>query len=159
MMSYVHQYIVPAAYALLPEPLRTPQATALLLAIGLQESGFAKRQQVGGPAHSFFQFELGGVGGVLAHPKTKVPAESALALLCYPKASRIPVVCYEVITNNDVLAVVFARLLLFTLPQALPEREDWDGGWQQYVDAWRPGKPRPETWAAHYQAAWAVVQP
>lgn len=160
MMSYINQYIVPAAYALLPESMRTPPATALMLAIGLQESRFAHRQQVGGPAHGFFQFELGGgVTGVLGHPLSRVHAESALALLAYPKESWTPTVCYGALTHNDVLAVVFARLLLYTLPDDLPARDQSENGWRQYVSAWRPGKPRPTTWAANYAAAWECVAP
>ena len=39
---------------------RSTAADVLLLAIGLQESRFEHRQQIGGPARSFWQFERGG---------------------------------------------------------------------------------------------------
>lgn len=158
MMFYVYQHIVPAAYALLPKAMDTPQATALLMAIGGQESKFAARRQVGGPARSFFQFEQGGgVTGVLTHPATKAHVEAAMTVLCYPRARWTAPDCFAAIEHNDVLAVVFARLLLYALPDALPERTDTEGGWAQYLAAWRPGKPHHETWTTNYTAAWTLV--
>lgn len=158
MLSYIHRYIVPAAYAVLPEAMRSAPATALLLAIGLQESSFADRRQLGGPARSFFQFEQGGVQGVLAHHKSRLHAEAALAVLAYPKARWTAAECYAAIEHNDVLAVVFARLLLYTLPDDLPLKEAASDGWQQYLSAWRPGKPRPNDWANNYTSAWTCVE-
>lgn len=158
MIDYVYRFIVPAAYALLPLQMQAPSATALLLAIGLQESEFAARRQYGGPARSFFQFEQGGgVHGVLTHPATKPHLEAALEALCYPEKTWTAPHCYDAIEHNDVLAVIFARLLLWTLPGPMPMRADVEGAWHCYLAAWRPGKPRPEDWPANFAAAWERV--
>jgi len=69
MANIIKDYIEPGL-KLLPQKMDTPDARAMLVAIGLQESGFAYRKQVGGPARSFWQFEMGGVTGVLTHDKT-----------------------------------------------------------------------------------------
>lgn len=158
MIHFFHQHIVPAAYALLPLEMCSPAATALVLAIGLQESMFEHRRQVNGPARGFFQFEKGGgVRGVLMHPASKTHAQAALSALEYPRSTWTPTACYAAIEHHDVLAFVFARLLLLTLPEPLPAREDFDGSWQQYLEAWRPGAPRPERWETNYRAAWNLV--
>lgn len=157
MISYIHDFIVPAAYALLPEDMRTPAATAMLLSIGLQESRFVHRRQVRGPARSFFQFERAGVRGVLTHPASQPHAHWALLSLSYPTSAWTAGACHAAIEHNDILATVFARLLLWTLPDPLPLRADADGAWQQYLDAWRPGKPRADAWPANYAAAWEQV--
>lgn len=133
--------IVPALERL-PEKMRTPRAQVMLLAIGRQESGFAARRQNGGPARGFWQFELGGVSGVLQH-KSSAP----YAPIATPDA------LMTAIENDDLIACRIARLLLYTLPQPLPAIGDADDAWKQYVSAWRPGKPRPLTWPAYYAQA------
>lgn len=145
-----------AAYALLPSAMQTPEATQMLLAIGWQESRFAARRQAGnGPARGFWQFEKGGgVEGVLRHESSALLCKGALQMLRYP----LPISstdCHLAITHNDVLACIFARLLLYTLPNPLPSLQDVPGGWSQYMSAWRPGKPHPETWPHAW--AWATV--
>jgi len=55
----------------------------------------------------------------------------------------------KVLVSGESLS--FARLLLWTLPSALPTTAD--EGWTQYLDAWRPGKPHPATWAGHWATA------
>ena len=158
MIHHVHQFIVPAAYALLPLEMDSPAATALLLAIGLQESRFEHRRQINGPARGVYQFERGGgVRGVLMHPSSKRHAQAALLALSYPRSAWTPMACYAAIEHNDVLATVFARLLLWTLPDALPASDEPDRGWDAYMAAWRPGTPRPERWATYYRAAWGIV--
>ena len=59
------------------------------------------------------------------------------------------------ITNNDILAAVLARLNLWWLPYALAQTKQ--GMWNQYLDAWRPGKPRPKAWAKNFELAHAAV--
>ena len=145
------------ALTLLPSNMDTPAARAMLLAIALQESRIIYRQQVGGPAHSYFQFELGGgVRGVLTHSATKGHIRAVLAALDYP-AQADAADCYAAIEHNDVLAVAFARLLLYTLPAPLPGKYAHEEGWRQYLDAWRPGRPHPATWPALYAQAWGVI--
>jgi hypothetical protein len=67
-----------------------------------------------------------------------------------------PAALWEAMKTNDLLGAIAARLLLYTLPQKLPTGSV--DGWNQYVAAWRPGKPRPETWADNWQTAGRVVR-
>lgn len=147
---------VAPALTLLPAHMDTSAARAMLIAIALQESRCRHRRQVGGPARSFWQFEVGGLRGILLHKASKPHLADALDALAYPVTADATVP-YVAIEHNDVLAAVCARLLLWTLPTSLPTQHDPDAGWAQYVAAWRPGKPRPETWAANYAVAWDAV--
>lgn len=137
------------AYLLLPDRMRSKEATAMLLAIGLQESRFEHRRQIRGPARGFWQFEQGGgVAGVLSHPASRVHASNALAALHYPAD---PDVIHEALADNDVLAAVFARLLLFTDARPLPALTALsDESWDYYIRNWRPGKPHQQTWDAFW---------
>ncbi len=155
MLHNVASYVFPATFALLPGAMDTPEARALLLAIGLQESRFEFRKQVGGPAHGFWQFEKGGgVHGVLVGDATARHVIHVCEELCYlPTEAR----CYEAIEHNDVLACALARLLLWTLPGLLADRGSPDKGWMQYLAAWRPGKPGPDRWAENWQQAGALI--
>lgn len=144
------------AMSLLPPAMNTPNARAMLLAICRQESRLTHRRQIRGPARGFAQFELGGgVVGVLTHPKTRPLIEAVLTELSYVPAASA---CYDAIEHNDVLAMVFARLLLWTVPKALPGPDGAQEGWDQYIAGWRPGKPHRQTWDALYAEAWATVE-
>lgn len=157
MIHNVQSFTFPATFALLPGAMDTPAARAMLLAIGLQESKFLYRKQVGGPAKGFWQFESGGgVKGVLTHPSSRVFALQACGELLYPASQAA---CYTAIEHNDVLACCFARLLLWTLPGLLAERGMPERAWRQYTDAWRPGKPHREPWNEHFAQAWTLVAP
>lgn len=129
----------------------------MLLAIALQESkAGARRQLPKGPARGFWQFERIGVAYVREHRLTKVILQDALRALKYSPG--LPAAdLHLIIEHNDVLAAVFARLNLWPLQPALPTREQSDEGWRQYLRAWRPGKPRPETWPENFATAWAIV--
>jgi hypothetical protein len=158
MIDHIQRYTIPAAYALLPPEMESDHATAMLLAIGLQESGFLYRAQAhGGPARGFWQFEVGGIAGVLRHARTREPLYAALTALRYDGLSDRIASCYKIVEHSDTLAAVFARCLLWTLPLALPSEDEPDRAWLQYLDAWRPGKPRRETWDAWYRVAWDRV--
>lgn len=144
------------ALALLPATMDTPSARAMVVAICLQESRLQHRHQIGGPAHGYAQFEQGGgVRGVLTHPASKPHILKVLDALDYTGADAED--CYAAIEHNDILAVCFARLLLYTLPNLLPARGDPEGGWEQYISAWRPGKPHRQTWNECYAHAWEAV--
>lgn len=137
----------------------SPQAMRFLLAIALQESGLAHRRQVGmggvenGPAASFWQFEQGGgCKGVLTHPSA-LPKMKAICEAYNIEPT--PAALWEAMRYQDVVAAAAARLLIFTLPQSLPMIAD--AGWQQYVAAWRPGKPRPAEWADNWALASSTV--
>jgi len=147
---------VVTALSLLPKKMQSPEAYAMLVAIALQESGGIRRRQVNGPARSFWQFEVGGIRGVLTHPQSKPHIADLLALLSYPVTDDATVP-YIAIEHNDTLAAVFARLLLWTDGDPCPPKAEPEKGWQMYARLWRPGKPRPETWAANFQAGWALV--
>jgi len=155
--EYLARYVLPPALSLLPAAMDTPNARAMLLAIALQESRCCHRRQVRGPAKSFWQFEITGVRGVLAHKASKPHIANALSVLAYPVTDDATTP-YVAIEHNDVLACVFARLLLWTLPGALPGKDDTEGAWLQYIDAWRPGKPHRATWNQYFGMAWAIVE-
>lgn len=151
--TYISTYVFPPAFSLLPSEMDSREARVLLLAIGLQESGFRDRLQHGGPARGFWQFEsLGGVRGVLTHPSTSQHAGDVCTALGYEKL--ITPVSYA-IADNDPLACAFARLLLWSLLGPLGTSAD--EGWRQYLKAWRPGKPRPETWNGNFTHATEVI--
>ena len=137
----------------------TLDARRMLLAIALQESGLAHRRQVvtggaeAGPACSYWQFEQGGgCKGVLTHYRVA----STMRTLCDAfNVQPTPASLWEAMRYHDILATVAARLLLYTLPSKLATTAD--GGWAQYVDAWRPGKPHPEKWASNWELATLTV--
>ena len=160
MTYHTFAHTIPAAYSLLPDRMASPEATALLLSVGLQESEFLfRRQMPKGPARGFWSFErAGGVQGVLEHGATKRHVRIALEALSYPTALDVYHV-HAALEHNDVLACCFARLLLWTLPEALPWRLEVEVGWDQYLAAWRPGKPHIATWPKNYHLAWALVEP
>lgn len=158
-------YIFPAGFSLMPASYDTPNARAMLLAIGLQESRFSHRAQlVAGatdwwksqnpPAHGWFQFERPVIGLLLKHPAARDTLLAVLGALGYPLETET---IHQALRDNDLLALVFARCLLRTVPGPLPDSSDSKTGWEQYLWAWRPGKPHPETWEANWRRAWEVV--
>lgn len=153
-VAFVGSLVYPAAMTFLPARMDSPEAKALALAIGFQESGFAHRKQVGGPAHGFWQFEEGGVNDVLGHSATKPVIDAILPVLTVK-----PWEVYYAIAYHDVLACILARLLLWTHPSALPKRDNVSVAWNYYLDLWRPGKPHREMWDGNFERAWNMVQP
>lgn len=155
-LAYVRGAVLPTALALLPPKFTSDRALALLLAIGLQESRFLYRRQVGGgPAHGFWQFEeLGGVLGILQHPKTQPLLLPVCETLC---VTPTPAGVYQAIVHQDVLAAVCARLLLWPDPRVLPAQLEVDKAWAIYLATWRPGKPHRQTWLGCYQVGWSLA--
>lgn len=157
MIDVVVREIIPVTMRLLPIGMDSPAARAMLVAIGLQESRFIHRRQIKGPARGFLQFERGGgVRGVLTHPATAQTARQLADTLCYPADEHT---LYAALEHNDVLALAFGRLLLWTLPGRLPGPQEPVEGWRQYMESWRPGKPHEGTWQAFYAEAWTRVEP
>ena len=155
MIEHLRSHTFSAAFSLLPPHMDTPEAQAMLIAIGLQESRFKHRRQVNGPARGFWQFEKGGgVRGVLTHAKVAPIMAEALTAQAYQVGVDV---LYAAIEHNDVIACVAARLLLWTVPGRLPGPDDPEVGWQQYLDGWRPGKPHRGTWDAFYREAWSQI--
>jgi hypothetical protein len=137
----------------------SPDARRIMLAIALQESGLKHRRQVGsggdedGPAASYWQFEKGGgCKGVLSHKLLAPP----MRLICdaYNVQANAQAM-WEAMRYQDIVAAAAARLLIYSLPGKLPTTAVQ--GWEQYLSAWRPGKPHPETWAGHWATATAIT--
>lgn len=156
MLEHLLAFTLPAAYAILPVGWASSRATALLLAIGLQESGFNRRRQQQGPARGFWQFEEAGVQGVLEHTATQLAIASALSALQYDHTLN-GLEILPALEHNDVLAACFARALIFTSHATLPAAGLPSVGWAIYTETWRPGRPRRSTWNMHYADAWAYV--
>lgn len=150
--------VIAEAFKLLPVKMHGDAAVVMLLAIGLQESRFAARRQVGGPARGFWQFELGGgVKGVLNHRSTRYYAQEvcmARGVSYNPNAiNETAIAVYRALEHDDVLAACFARLLLWTNANPMPRPGDVEGSWQYYLATWRPGKPHAHTWPSLYAQA------
>lgn len=143
------------AFELLPAKMDSAAARIQLLAIGLQESRFIHRQQIGGPAHGFWQFERGGgVRGVLTHASSSKHAFKVCeARGVRPNSQDV----YISLVDDDVLAAAFARLLLWTDPHKIPSPGNSEAAWQLYLRTWRPGKPHPHTWPDLYKQAYNEV--
>lgn len=153
-LDHARRLIVEQTYReVLPAKFRSDEATVMLLAIGLQESRFRHRQQVGGPARSFWQFEKGGIRGVLNHE-----ASSSVARAVCQARGIMPTVqsVYARMLDDDLLGCAFARLLLWTDAAPLPRLGHQQAAWDYYLRNWRPGKPHPATWAGLYAEALAA---
>lgn len=150
-LNNISKTAISPALALLPASMDSAAARVMLLAIGLQESRFVHRRQIGGPARGFWQFERGGgVRGVLTHPASRDRAKHICGLR---QVDAVAAAVYDALDTDDVLAAVFARLLLWTDAARLPAVGDVQGGWDLYARTWRPGKPHPHTWPALYAEA------
>jgi hypothetical protein len=158
MIDHILRFVVPAAYSLLPSPMDSPRATAQLLAIGLQETKFLDRhQRPAGTACGFWQFEIPSVTEVMTNPRSRPSAETALRALRYHAiVGSVPSI-QQRLADHDTLACVFARLLLWTIPDGLPRRNQPDRAWQQYLSRWHPGRPHVYTWPVYFEEAWDRV--
>lgn len=157
LLATITRDAIDPALALLPGKMDSDRARVQMLAIGLQESRFTHRRQMGnGPARGLWQFERGGgVKGVLEHPASaKLAREICIALDVEP----VPRPVWTALETNDVLAGVFARLLLWTDAKPLPAIGDEQGAWAYYLRNWRPGKPHPQTWPGFYRQAVEFVK-
>lgn len=142
-LNDVVEKAIKPALAMLPARMRSRESVVMLLAIGLQESLFMYRRQMGnGPARGWWQFEkMGGVAGVMQHRSSRDLAQD----ICVARgvAKLRPEVfintVYQKLESDDVLAAAFARLLLWTDPKPLPALNDIDSAWQLYLRTWRPG--------------------
>lgn len=156
-LSEVSNIIMPEAFALLSPGANSEEARIELLSIGLQESKFLYRTQLGsGPARGFWQFEegnsksRGGVWGVANHAKTA----DKLKQVCRARGVAFDVkTIWRALEVDDVLACCLARLLLMIDSRPLPKANERSKAWDTYIFGWRPGKPKPDTWAEHHGAA------
>lgn len=144
------------ALALLPSQMTSDEVKVMELAVGRQESNFAAREQVNGPARGFWQFERNGVLAVMHHSSTSSHAYDLCTKLGVKWGSTS---ILNTLAQDDELAAGFARLLLWTDPRPLPEIGDKVGAWNLYERCWRPGKPAYTRWGSAYdQAIEAVIQ-
>jgi hypothetical protein len=153
--TWVQNALTPAL-RLLPENMDTPAARAMCVAIALQESGLEHRFQIGGPAVSYVMFELAGIRGVMEHKASAPHVLALLEALDYHRAS-LAQDLYEAMPHNDILSAGMARLLLWTLPDKLPEQTEGNAGYAQYLQAWRPGRPRPDAWPTNFSEGWDLA--
>lgn len=117
--------------------LRSAQATVLLLAIQLQEAPNQEQKQIGGPAVGTYQFERGGIAGVLRHEaSSRLAVAACKALGVTPTVDGVATALQD---TNDTLDATFARLLLWTDRPALPALGDVEGAFRTYLRVWRPG--------------------
>lgn len=159
MTEFIHRFVIPAAYALLPKSWNSVESTANLLAIGLIESGFEQRRQIHGPARGLWQFEAGpssATANVLLHPTTRTIIAGVLRAMRYDPTTD-PEVIQPVLEDNDILAACFARCQLRTSPRPLPGPGEAQAGWNLYESTWHPGKPRRSAWDAYYAQAWELT--
>lgn len=150
---FLNSIIAPRA-GLLPAH-DSPEARCLLLAIAGQESGWSQRLQEPVPdGRGFWQCErLGATFAVVTGDVTRPLIYGICDSLCIPKGlDQIS----EALAWNDTLAYWVARLFLWMDPPALPALGDADAAWATYLRVWRPGKPRPETWAGRYASSVAL---
>jgi hypothetical protein len=154
-LQQIRRSAISPALALLPAKMSGDRAEVMLLAIGLQESRFEHRRQIGGPAVGFWQFERGGgVRGALTHPSSR---EHAAAICKTRGITASASAVYSALETDDVLAAAFARLLLWTDPASLPAVGAQASAWDLYLRTWRPGKPHPGSWKGLYMQAMAAV--
>lgn len=141
-MSYPKEAIE-AAFQLLPAKMDSRAARVILAAIGFQESGYQVRIQYGnGPARSYWQFEKGGIKGVMLHAASVSLAVS----VCEARGVEFnSSAIWKSMETDDVLGAAFARLLMYTDPKPLPDNQA--DAWEMYAKRlWRPGKPHPDKW-------------
>jgi hypothetical protein len=157
----LHTAIIPALTDLAATGIAdTMEARRFLIAIALQESGLKHRRQVvaggaeNGPAASWWQFEKGGgCRGVLTHPTVS----QRMKQVCQDyNVDATAGGLWEAMRYQDIVAAAAARLLFYVLPDYLPTTAD--EGWKQYIEAWRPGRPHPQTWAGHWSTADKIVR-
>ena len=129
---------ITAAFNMLPVKMAGQKPRVILLAIQLQEDPELLRVQKGcGAARGIFQFEKGGgCKGVLNHPATKQEAERICELR---HVTPTPEDVWATIRTDDVLTACFARLLMFSDPQPLPEIGVVRQAFDLYLRTWRPG--------------------
>lgn len=133
---------------------KLPDARRIMVAIGLQESQLVHRYQVldngrKGPARGWPQFEQGGIKGVMRHKASK----NLAGLICRAHGVDFDAkAIWSAMEHDDILAAVFARLLLWTDPYPLPTDED--GAWALYAErTWKPGKPHRDRWTGNWHKA------
>ncbi len=143
-LSDVVEKAIKPALAMLHARMRSREAVVMLLAIGLQESLFKHRRQMGnGPARGLWQFEFGGgFKGVFGRHTSQQAAEQIATErghFKYIDGHANLRYAFDQLEHDDVFAAAVARLLLWTDPNSLPALNDPEGAFQLYLRTWRPG--------------------
>lgn len=141
----------PALSELPPLPSQAA-ARQILMTIAGVESGCLHRRQVPvAYAMGFWQFEKnGGVAGVLTHRATQALARKAVEQRGLDHSAGA---VWKALEQDDVLAGIFARLLLLSDPPALPSGPD--AAKACYLRTWRPGKPCS---ASAWERSWEMAR-
>ncbi len=160
-IAYIAKSVIPAALWMLPEKMDSTNARVMLMAIGMQESKFKNRRQIVGyqplaygPARGWWMFEQGGIRGVQNHKASSPIINDVLSKMEYATDANTS---HFAVEHNDILACIYARLLLYTDAKPLPYPGNEEDSWTYYVENWRPGKPHKEYWRDNYQAAMQAV--
>lgn len=162
IVQRINAEAVTPALAILGPRFDSLAARVLLAAAGLQESRLIHRWQIvdpyrpdlKGPARGLWQFERGGVSAVLGNALTGPHARHLCSVLGIQPQVR-PV--WSWLSESDVLAAGFARLLVFANPYPLPALGHGNEAWDYYLACWRPGKPIRRTWDGFYGQALGVL--
>lgn len=137
--------------------LDTPGAAVFCLAWCLQESELKYRVQKGrrnNPALGFPQLEYG-EQAMTALVVKKTP-EFREWLMANGHDPDDPESVRQAAKDDDKLAVMIVRLGAYYSPKPMPAMGDAKAAWALYLDAARPGKPRPKDWPANYARAVAA---
>ena len=138
----------------------TDAARAMLYAAGLQESNLSARFQAmpaesvvhKGAGRGLWQMRPDDVSRVLTDNSTRERSETSANKYV---GSVNPHAVWETLEYDDVLAAIFARLMLWPDPAALPAPTvaNEQAAWDYYVRCWRHSPPREQSWAANWRAA------
>jgi hypothetical protein len=156
-MRRIVEQVLPAAYALLPRELRTPEAARLILAVGAHASGFhVRRLAYASPKRGYWLLGVDQVAEVLRFSKGRGPLVNAARELGYGILTMERGVLQAALEHNDCLGFVVARCLL---PPAVEALQGSGEAWAMYRELWRPSAAAADgsRWAAHYDAAGAVL--
>lgn len=157
---FADHVVRPALLGFAPVRYATPEATCLLTAIALQETGLIHRRQMehvdeasGRYGLGRYQNERPTVALILGHAALDF-VRQAVREMDYPLD---PVEVHRATADNDLLATVLARGLLVPdpgrVPAAVHDDAARDAGWAIYKRVWRPGRERPETWDRNWHLA------
>lgn len=135
----------------LEPPYASLEARLMLLAIGMQETGFKTRYQLpSGPGLGLWQVEYTTEMDFWRRGKLRT---------CARALKELAPTIYESAADNDHVAATICRSLLWERdPKPLPAIGDIDAAWACYLRVQRPGRPSRKRWTQSYATALAVVR-
>lgn len=110
-----HEIVTPALTKI---GLASPAAINLVTGIGLAESGYRTRRQVGGPALGFWQMEPATEQDCWTNFLDYRPLLAAL--VCKLSGRREQEITPQLLLNNDLYAAAMCRVKLYRSPKPLP---------------------------------------